>query len=306
MLHLQLRRRPPYRLLAGEGLEQHRVQRTGHLYAALLKRLLRISCQRGFSVLVLNAVVRNRAHNGAAHGGHAGALRILRVAQPVVSPDHHACTLQGLDGPPDDFVRHVRVAIRLLQLGRSDPDAALSGKRLARSVQNLLSVLVRLQLGQGQPQVHLVGAALHGAVQKHLGIVHVHQLNGGLPQAHTVGHTLKSLLEHPQLCRFVGLQRGGRHPQPHRVRDLSHTSRQHRLGVVPALFGVHARGLQPHVLTLGAVLTRLLQQLLGLGQVTRQLLEAHDGDPAGCVVGVCLRHALEQQAGLLDVSNVCV
>lgn len=50
----------------------------------------------------------------------------------------------------DDLGAHVRVAVRFLQLGGSDPDLSVGRNRLARSVQHLTRILVRLEAGENE------------------------------------------------------------------------------------------------------------------------------------------------------------
>ena len=53
----------------------------------------------------------------------------------------------------DDLGAHVRVAVRFLQLGGSDPDLSVGRNRLASSVQHLSRILVRLEAGESEPQL---------------------------------------------------------------------------------------------------------------------------------------------------------
>lgn len=72
---------------------------------------------------------------------------------PLLPVYLHAVGAQGGDGPVDDLLHHLSVAIGFLQLGGSDPDVSVRGDVLAGFVQNAPGVLVRLKAGQRQPQL---------------------------------------------------------------------------------------------------------------------------------------------------------
>mmetsp|Transcript_21497 Transcript_21497/g.59523 ORF Transcript_21497/g.59523 Transcript_21497/m.59523 type:complete len:246 (-) Transcript_21497:1106-1843(-) len=245
MRHLKLSSGAPYVLLAGEGFQRHRIQGPSNLdgRGLVLEVLICITQQCGLLILLIDVVACDGAYKGPACGRVPGPLRLLCIAQPGVSVDDDTHLLQSLDGPANDLVRHLSIAVGLFQLSSSNPDALLSRQGLARAVQHLLCILIRFQLRQSQPELGLVRTALHGAVKHHLGILFIHQLDGMLPQRHRVRHALQGFLQHAQLCGLVCFQRSCCCPQPCGVRYLRHASREHCLGILSVLLGIQAAAL---------------------------------------------------------------
>ena len=71
-------------------------------------------------------------HDGLSGCDGASGLALLCGLDPLVPVDLDAVGCQRLDTALDDLIHHPLVAVRLLKLGRSDPDLLLRGDVLAR------------------------------------------------------------------------------------------------------------------------------------------------------------------------------